>query len=146
MARQKNALTGYFVAELTEAPGEADYKELAKWISSVTDDTDEGTEEQAWYDGDGTPETDVVSVAEKYTFEGLYDDTDPAMKFIASLKRKTGEGRKIMFKKVESNGETAEGVATVTNIIASGGEAADYATFGCTIGFDKKPEVTPATP
>ncbi|MET3504941.1 phage tail tube protein [Halalkalibacter oceani] len=144
MARQKNALTSYFVAPIPENGDEPAYMELAKWISSVTDDSDESTEETGYYDGDGTPETDLISRAERYSFEGLYDDEDPAMKFIDGLKRKLGDNRKIMFKKVESNGEIAEGRATVTDIVTSGGEATEYAPFNCVISFDTTPEVTPA--
>ena len=94
MAREKNAKTQYFVGPIDE---EATLR-LAKWIQTVTDDTDEETETIGYYDGDGTPQTDIISVAKSYTFEGLYDDEDPAMKFIASLEFETGEGRKIMFK------------------------------------------------
>lgn len=142
MAREKNAKTQYFVGPIDE---EATLR-LAKWIQTVTDDTDEETETIGYYDGDGTPQTDIISVAKSYTFEGLYDDEDPAMKFIASLEFETGEGRKIMFKQVRSNGDVLEGPATVSNIVVTGGEATEFATFSCTITWDKKPEITPATP
>lgn len=143
MARKKNALTGYFVAKIVDGVGTADYLELAKWVSSVTDDSDETTEDEAFYDGDGTPTTDVVSISERYSFEGFYDDADPAMKMIAGMKRMTGEGRKLMFRKVDADGATSEGLATATDIVVSGGEASEYATFGVTIAWDKTPVVTP---
>lgn len=44
MARVKNALTGYFVGELV---GEIADNELAKWISNVTDDSEEEVEDTA---------------------------------------------------------------------------------------------------
>ncbi|WDF02957.1 phage tail tube protein [Shouchella hunanensis] len=145
-ARQKNALTSYFVAPIPENGEEPEWMELARWISSVTDDSDEGTEDMGYYDGDGTPETDVMSVKEAYSFEGTYDHTDPAMRFVASLKRNIGQARKIMMKKVESHGDTAIGRATVANIVASGGEATEYGAFSCLISFDRKPEVTENEP
>ncbi|MBG9785628.1 phage tail tube protein [Shouchella lehensis] len=141
-ARQKNALTSYFVAPMPRNGGEPEWMELARWISSVTDDSDENTEDMGYYDGDGTPETDVMSVKEAYNFEGTYDHSDPAMKFIAGLKRKPGQDRKIMMKKVEAHGDTAIGRATVANIVASGGEATEYGAFSCLISFDRTPEVT----
>lgn len=141
--REKNALTKYFVGPLEEE--EATLR-LAKWVSNVTDDTDEESETQGFYDGDGTPSTDVISIAKSYTFEGMYDDTDEAMKFIADLEFETGEGRKIMFKQERTNGDVLEGPATVTGIKVTGGEATEYATFECAIAWDKKPEITPATP
>lgn len=146
MARKKNALTEYHVAAITDGLEEPDYKRLAKWISTVADDTDEETEDQGFYDGDGTPETDVISIKKSYTFEGMYDEDDPAMKFIAGLEFETGEARKIMFKQVRTNGDVLEGPATVTGIKVTGGEATEYATFECAIAWDKRPEVTFGTP
>lgn len=144
LARKKNALTEYHVAPPVDGVGEPEYLKLAKWVSSVTDDSDEETEDQGFYDGDGTPETDVISVKKSYSFEGMYDDADPAQKFVAGLEFETGEGRKVMFKQVRTNGDTLEGPATVTGIKVTGGEATDYAAFECAIAWDKKPTVTKA--
>jgi len=146
LARQKNALTEYLVAAPVEGPGEPTYNKLAKWVSSVTDDSDEETEDTGYYDGDGTPETDIISVKKKYSFEGLYDDADPAMKFIAGMEFGTGDERKVMFKQVRSNGDTLEGRATVSDIKVTGGEATEYAAFECSISWDTKPKLTPALP
>ncbi len=141
MARQKNAKTEYYVAPYSTGEDEPEYNRLAKWITTVSDDTDEETETQGFYDGDGTPETDVTSVAKRYTFEGMYDDEDPAMKFIAGLEFETGEARKIMFRQVRTNGDTLEGIATVTEPKVTGGEATEYPEFSCAIAWDKKPEI-----
>lgn len=142
MARKKNALTEYYVSESAEDATDATWLRLAKWISTVTDDSDEENEDQGFYDGDGTPETDVISVKKSYSFEGMYDDDDPAMKFIASLEFETGEGRKILFKQVRTNGTELVGPATVTEPKVTGGEATEYATFECVISWDKKPQIT----
>lgn len=145
MARFKNALRGHFVQAYepgTEEPGD-EWLELAKWISSISDDTQEGTEETAYYDGDGTPETDVISVAEAYNVEGLYDTEDPAQELIASLKRKTGVGRKVWHKVVRADGKKEwVGRATVSNIVAGSGDASAYETFSCNIRYDFIPEET----
>lgn len=145
MPRKKNALTQYYVGAIPANDGETDYFRLAKWISNVEDDSDEETEDTGFYDGDGTPETDIISVKKAYSFEGMYDEDDPAMKFIADLEFETGEKRKIMFKQVRTNGDTLEGKATVSEIKVTGGEATEYATFECTIAWDKKPTITKAT-
>lgn len=139
MARAKNALTKYFVGDLE---GEEADKRLARWISSVEDDSDEEVEDEAYYDGDGTPEDDVISVKKTYAFEGLYDDSDEGMKFIADLEFETGENRKIWFKQERTNGDVLEGPATVKEIKVTGGEASEYAAFECSISWDKKPEIT----
>lgn len=141
MGRKKNALTEYHVGKLAKDKEEVEYNRLARYISTVEDDSDEETEDEAFYDGDGTPEEDVISVKKKYTFEGMYDDDDEAMKFIASLEFETGEGRKIMFKQVRTNGDELAGPATVTEPKVTGGEASEYAEFSCAIAWDKKPEI-----
>lgn len=137
MAREKNALTKYYVGDLEEK--EADLR-LAKWIREVEDDSDEEVEDEAYYDGDGTPEEDVTSVKKKYTFEGMYDDADEGMKFIADLEFETGEGRKVWFKQERTNGDVFQGSATVTEIKVTGGEAQEYAAFECSIAWNRKPE------
>ena len=149
MARYKNALRGHFVQAYTagqDEPG-TEWLELAKWITTIGDDTQEETEEFADYAGDGTPTNDVVSVAGAYTPEGTFDPEDPAQALIAGLKYKTGEGRKIWHRVVSSDGNKEYvGKATVTAIVAGAGDASAYETFSCNIRFDQTPEETDLTP
>lgn len=146
MVRQKNAKTQYFVADIPEDNAEPDWKRLAKWLSTVNDDSEEETEDQGFYDGDGTPETDVTSIKKTYSFEGFMDYDDPAHQFIASKEFETGEGRKIMFKQVRTNGDALTGKATLTEVKVTGGEATEYTPLSFTISWDSKPEITKATP
>ncbi len=150
MAREKNALRGHFVQEYipgVETPVDADWLELAKYISSISDDTQEETEDTAFYDGDGTPETSVISVAGAYSVEGQYDPTDEAQELIAGLKYKTGEGRKVHHKVVAANrSKEWVGRATVTGIVAGSGDASAYETFSCNIRFDAIPAEGVPTP
>lgn len=149
MARLKNALRGHFIQEYTpgtETPGD-EWLELAKYISNIGDNTEEEVESEAFYDSDGTPESDVTSVAGAYSPEGYYDPEDEAQALIASKKYKVGQGRKIWHKVVSADGSTETiGRATVTDIVAGAGEATEYETFSCTIRFDQIPEETPVTP
>lgn len=142
-ARMKNALRGHFLAEYTPGetePGTEWYK-LGKWITTIGDDTQETTEEFADYNGDGTPTNDVVSVAGAYTPEGTYDPEDPAQALIASLKYKTGEGRKVWHRVVSADGKKEHvGLATVSAIVVGAGDASAYETFSCNIRFDQIPE------
>lgn len=144
MTRQKNALRGHFVAPYnggTEPASAEAWLELAKWITDVSDDTDEKTEDQAFYDGDGTEETSVISVKGAYTFEGTYDPDDKAQALIASMKYKTGDERKVWHKVVQSDKKKQfVGVATVTEIKAGSGAAADYEAFGCKISYNATPK------
>lgn len=145
MGKQKNALRGHFVQEYvpgTETPGE-EWLELADNIATITDNTVEATEEEGYYDGDGTPEEAVISVAGAYTVEGNYNAKDPAQALIAGLKYKTGDGRKLWHRVVSSNG-TKEwaGRATVTGIVDGDGDATAYERFSCNIRFDSIPKET----
>lgn len=146
MARQKNALRGHFIAPVTDPktePAKEAYKELAKWIEDVDDDTDEATTSVAYYDGDGTEETTVTSVKGSYTFKGTYDKEDEAMALIAGLKYKLGNDRLVWHKVVDSDGKNQHvGIATVTNIKAGSGAAADYEEFGCKISYNSIPKTT----
>ena len=146
MARKKNALTEHYIAPMPANGQEPEYMRIAKWISNIEPSAEEETEEQAYYDGDGTPETDVISVRMTWSFEGVYDDEDPAHKFIRSLEFETGEGRKVMYKQVRQDGTVLEGPATVTEPITTGGEASAYEQFSFTIAWDRKPDITQSTP
>ncbi|MBO8112164.1 phage tail tube protein [Streptococcus suis] len=143
MAKHKNALRGHFIAPFTSIdakPNTDAWLELARWISDVTDDTDEKVDEQAYYDSDGTEETVVTGVKVAYSFEGLYDPEDKAQKHIADLKLKLGNDR-LVWHKVVSADKKKEwvGLATVTEIIAGSGAASEYEKFGCKISYNSIP-------
>lgn len=147
-ARNKNAKREHYIAEFTAggtapAADDAEWLRLAKYISNIGDDTDEQTDDTGYYDGDGTPEKTVTSVAGAYSPEGSYDPEDPAQELVASKKYKIGDGRKVWHKVVMTNGDVYIGKATLTDIIAGAGEATDYEEFSCTITFDRIPEITP---
>lgn len=146
MARYKNALRGHFIAPVTDPkvePEKSTYLELAKWIEDIADDTDEATTSAAYYDGDGTEETTVTSVKGSYTFKGTYDKEDPAMKYIAGLKYKLGNERLVWHKIVDADGKNqAVGIATVSDIKAGSGAAAEYEEFSCKISYNSLPKIS----
>lgn len=146
MARYKNALRGHFIAPVTDPkvePEKSTYLELAKWIEDIADDTDEQTTSTAYYDGDGTEETTVTSVKGTYTFKGTYDKEDPAMKYVAGLKYKLGNERLVWHKVVDADGKNqAVGIATVSDIKAGSGAAAEYEEFSCKISYNSLPKVS----
>lgn len=146
MARYKNALRGHFIAPVTDPkvePEKSTYLELAKWIEEIADDTDEATTSVAYYDGDGTEETTVTSVKGSYTFKGTYDKEDPAMKHIAGLKYKLGNERLVWHKIVDADGNNqAVGIATVSDIKAGSGAAAEYEEFSCKISYNSLPKIS----
>lgn len=145
MARNKNALRKHFVQAWEKGqdePGE-EWLELAHLISNIGVEPNEETETEAFYDGDGTPEETVTSVARAYTPEGQYDPEDEAQQLIADMQNEIGDGRKLWHRVVRSDGKKEWiGRATVLDIIAGAGEASAYEEFSCTIRYDEKPEET----
>lgn len=142
--RNKNALRGHFIGAFdpsnpTKEPTE--WMELAKWVAEVNDDTDETITDEAYYDGDGTTETTVTAVKIAYSFTGTYDPEDKAQAHIASLKTKTGDGRKVWHKVVQSDKKKQYvGVSTATEIKAGSGAAGDYEAFGCKLSYNAIPK------
>lgn len=138
MARNKNALTKYSIS----LPGETqEFEVLAKYISNVDKSANDETEDTGYYDGDGTVQTDVVSAKNSYAFTGYYDDEDPAQKMIKEMQYETGDSREVVLKVEEPDGTTETGRATVSDIVAGGGEATSYASFSCTITRNEKPTI-----
>src|SRR5690625_1380707 len=144
MARNKNALREHYIQPYVEGEeyDEDGWLRLARYISNIDVEPNEETEEEAFYDGDGTPEETVVSVARAYSPEGQFDPEDEAQALIESLQYETGDKRKVWHKVVRSDGKKEWiGRATVLDIIAGAGEASAYEEFSCTIRFDEKPKV-----
>ncbi len=150
MAYQKNVVRKHavmpFDPEKPELPKAEDegWLPLAKAIETIEDDSDEDTDDHAFYDGDGTSQTVLNSRSEVWNFSGYYDPSDPAQKLIASLRRNiSDEGRYIWHKIVETNGDTVIGLAKAMEIKAGGGDANEYEDFEGHLDFIKTPTVAP---
>jgi len=151
MARNKNAKRLHFVAPWTDdetQPTDEQWLRLAKFIVTIEDDSDENTDDAAYYDGDGNPETVLTSRAERWNFEGSWDPDDKAQKLIGDMKRKTGDNdRKLWHKIVETDGTTYVGLAKAMEIKAGSGDASDYEEFSGHLDFVGTPkEVTTGAP
>lgn len=149
MTRKKNALRKHFIAPYTadeSIPDEAAWLPLAHFIETMEDDSEEDTDDQGFYDGDGNTETVLNGRSEKWNFSGYYDPEDAAQKLIADMRRKTADDdRKIWHKIVESNGDTVIGIAKAMEIKAGGGDATDYEVFEGHLDFVQTPKVTSGT-
>lgn len=144
MPKMKNALRKHYVAPWTSdkvEPGTDAWKWLADGVTTAEVENDEETDDTAYYDGDGSKKTTVVSVKHGYSFEGDYIREDEAQKIIADMRFKVGDGRNVWFKVVESDGKTQYvGLATVSDIGIGGGEASDFEGFKATISWDSAPK------
>lgn len=146
MPKMKNAKRKHYVAPWsaenpTTEPLTDAWKWLADGVTTAEVENDEETDDIAYYNGDGTPETTVVSVKYGYTFEGDYIKEDAAQKIIADMRFLTGDQRKVWFKVVDPDGKTQySGVATVSEIKIGGGEASEFEAFECTISWNSVPK------
>jgi len=147
--RNKNAQRQHFVAPFTTngiAPASNLFLPLAKYITDITDSTDDQTDEFTDYAGDGTPQVEVTGFQEAWEVSGTFDSTDPAQALIAGMKRNIGNGRKLWHRIVESNGQRAiVGVATALDIVSGSGSADEHEEFSCTLKFDQRPTVSNLT-
>lgn|SRR5690625_2381364 len=138
----KNVTTKHYIADIPKGNEEPEYLHLAAGILEVGSENDEQTEEYAYYDGDGTPETEVLSIKKNHPFNGHFIENDPAQKLIESKEFATGEDRKIMYKQVRSDGKTLEGEATLQDVNVTGGPAEEYRPISGTISWNRVPDVT----
>lgn len=119
---------------------------LSRGITSITPSPNEGTEDKDYYDGYGTPTTDVTSTQIQYEVEGDRCYGDPAQDYIASCALETGEGRRTQFRHTAANGDVIEGDCTLLNLTPNSGqgEASALGAFTCTIATAGSPKYTPA--
>lgn len=145
MAKVKNVTTKHFIAEVPESGGEPEFLPLANGILNVGSENDETVEEFAYYSGDGTPESDVISIKKNHPVEGHYLDEEPSHQLIEAKEFETGDGRKIIYKQERSGGQVLTGPATILDVNISGGPAEEYRPITCTISWDSKPVETKET-
>lgn len=119
---------------------------LSRGITSITPSPNESTEDKDYYDGYGTPTTDVTSTQIQYEVEGDRCYGDPAQDFISSCALLTGDGRKTQFRHTAANGDVIEGDCTLLNLTPNSGqgEASALGAFTCTIATAGSPKFTPS--
>lgn len=146
MARHKNAERQHLVAPIDEVAPETaptEFLPLETYITNIEAANTEESEAVAYYHGDGTPEQEVISLAKGYNVTGERYYGDPAQDLIAEMEEDLGAGRKLWHKIIRADKKVEFlGVATVTEIVADGGEAGANEAFSCTITYDKYPEKT----
>ena len=119
---------------------------LSRGITSITPSPNESTEDKDYYDGYGTPTTDVTSTQIQYEVEGDRCYGDPAQDFISSCALLTGEGRRTQFRHTAANGDVIEGDCTLLNLTPNSGqgEASALGAFACTVATAGLPKLTAA--
>lgn len=138
----KNVTTKHFIGDIPKDGSEVEYFRLAEGILEIGGENDEQTEGFAYYSGDGTAQTEVMSVKKNHPFNGHFIASDPAQKIIDDREFATGDESKLMYKQERSDGKVLEGPATLNNVNVTGGPAEEYRPISGVISWDEKPNIT----
>lgn len=111
---------------------------LATKIQTITPSANETTNNNSYYDGDGFGNTEVTGKRYQLACSGQRYVGNPAQDYIASKQFAIGQALHCRVIWVQ-NGQAIVSEATLTNIVATGGEASANQTFSCTIEFNGKP-------
>lgn len=111
---------------------------LATKIQTITPSANETTNNNSYYDGEGFGSTEVTGKRYQLACSGQRYVGNPAQDYIASKQFAIGQALHCRVIWVQ-NGQAIVSEATLTNIVATGGEASANQTFSCTIEFNGKP-------
>ena len=111
---------------------------LATKIQTITPSANETTNNNSYYDGEGFGSTEVTGKRYQLACSGQRYVGNPAQDYIASKQFAIGQALHCRVIWVQ-NGKAIVSEATLTNIVATGGEASANQTFSCTIEFNGKP-------
>jgi hypothetical protein len=145
-----NVDSQHFIAPFVDAntkPKESDWMKVAAGLTSITDGTEETSQERNYLDGERTNAITAISWA--YSFAGDFNPDIPVHEYIDSIRLKTTGGRKVWYRVIRSDMKKQwEGHATVSEIKVADGEADDLESLEFKVRYDHIPEesVPGATP
>lgn len=119
-----------------------DWLRIGAGINSATQNNNEEVSDEPWYDGEGMSSSDVTGGQLTYDFSGNRKIGDPAQDLITSLQFNYDDSRKCPFRWVSPEGNKAEGVATITDIVSQGGDSNNKSDFSFTARFNGRPTFT----
>lgn len=129
-------INGYTTLNDLETNG--NWGRLATKIQTITPSANETTNNNSYYDGEGFGSTEVTGKRYQLACSGQRYVGNPAQDYIASKQFAIGQALHCRVIWVQ-NGQAIVSEATLTNIVATGGEASANQTFSCTIEFNGKP-------
>ena len=143
MEREVNALTKFYMAPNAEdAPvGEA-WLMLDEGVITIDPDVSEETETFYYWSLNGDSEEVVGSVSQEYSVTAHRFVGDPAQDMVAEKEFAKGRDRIVWFRRLETNGDSYEGKATLKGIKTIGGDANAYRPLDFSVRWIGKPELT----
>ena len=135
--------TNLYLIDVTPDGPERTGARLAAGITTVEVNDSDETVDSSYYDGEGVSSTDVTGSTMGYSISGERRVGNRAQDFIASLRGSAGSARNTHLRHIGPDGSYLEGVVTLTDIKAGGGDANAKGTFECTATFKGRPTYTP---
>lgn len=123
---------------------EIDNKALAAGVYSWSESASYTSDEQEYYDGDGSTEMDVSAVSRDFTFQCHKKDGDEAATLVWGLRNKVGDDLRKEVTWTDVDGTTEVWDATIHDIVATGGAAGDKDGFQFQVHKNKLKSTTPA--
>lgn len=157
MPKIKNALRKHYLApwdpeKADVLPTAEQYLWIAKGIKESAPENEEEDDDVAYFDGDGTKETFIISKSRGRSFEGHRDYSDAAQNFVVSKEDEVGDDLVVWYKEITADGKTQkEGLARLSEIEVGDGEASELETIKFKIAWTRKPKASqvvtePVTP
>lgn len=126
------------------AAGTWTYAKLCKGIESMEFNENEQNQQYFFLSGEGFAHNETTGAAPESTVSGRRIVGDAAQDYIAGKQFELGTERNSSVK-IIAEGQQIICDCTIGNITSFGGATLDVNAFGCTIRFNGKPTVTPAT-
>lgn len=117
----------------------ASWLEISQGITSVTPSSNDTTSSNSFWNDKGYQETDVTGKKITFQVKGYRVVGDPAQDFIAGLFLKMGDACRTLFKWTDQSGHVIIANATITKVVAMGGNANAYQTFSFELNLNGKP-------
>ena len=118
---------------------------LAAGVYSWSESASYTTDEQEYYDGDGSTEMDVSAVSRDFTFQCHKKDGDAAASKVWGMRNATGEALPVEFTWTDVDGAAEVWDATIHDIVATGGSAGDKNGFQFQVHKNRIKSTTPAS-
>lgn len=135
--------TNLYLIDVTPSAGAHTWARLGAGITTVEVNDSDETADSAYYDGEGVSSTEVTGSTMGYSISGERRVGNRAQDFIASLRGTSGTARETYLRHIGPDGSYLEGLVTLTDIKAGGGDANAKGTFECTATFKGRPKLTP---
>jgi hypothetical protein len=121
------------------------YSKLCKGIESMSFASNEQNQQYFFLCGEGFANNEVTGAAPELQISGRRIKGDAAQDYIATKQFALGTDRNSSVKITTAEGDVITCDCSIGDVVVFGGSTLDVNAFSCTIRFNGKPTVTPAS-